>query len=190
MAEASPKLKSKWKKKMRQPLPKWHTYQGNTNDCGPFCATIVANTLGDAPLVDAPMLARAMEKPAPGLGRLLPSRIKGWATFPWGVARVLRSLGFRARWRPLASIKRLEDNLDKEIISIVIVGNPLHFANRKWHGWSHYKVLYASSSEQGWAFVDPAATTSEVFSYQDAKSFKREWTQMGRNLIEVWKDEV
>ena len=85
MANKTPALKKSWKEQMKQPLPKWHTNQGTSNDCGPYCATIAANSLRDAAVVDANVLARALEEAPQDAGRLLPARVKGWATFPWDV---------------------------------------------------------------------------------------------------------
>lgn len=185
------KLNKTWKKQLPQPLPKWHVHQGASNDCGPYCATIVANALRDDAVVDPHSLARALEQAPEDAptgnawrAKLLPARIKGWATFPWGVVYALESMGFQARWRVGASLKRLRKNLDKGRTTIVIVGDPLNSVDGQWRGWAHYKILYAWDPDSGWAFVDPAAT--DVFSYQDAESFKEQWTWMGRNLIEVW----
>ncbi|MBN1874445.1 MAG: hypothetical protein JXA33_09465 [Anaerolineae bacterium] len=188
---AEPKLQKHWAKMLSKPVPKWHTYQGNSNDCGPFCATMAANALRDAPVVDAPTLARTMEEaPEDDVVRLLPPRIKGWATFPWGVVYALRKMGFEARWRFGVSKARLRENLDEDRVSIVIVGDPLAFKEGKWVGWAHYKVLYAWDPEDGWAFVDPAAPASQVYSYQDDEAFEDQWSWMGRHVIEVWDEEA
>jgi len=191
MATHKPKLKKKarWKKQYKQPLHKWHIHQGNTNDCGPFSATIAANALRDALVLDAPTLARAMERAPEDKRRIIPARIKGWATFPWGVVYALRKMGFKARWRMGASLNRLQRNLDRGRVSIVIVGDPLNFKDGVWRGWAHYKVLYAWDPDEGWAFVDPAAREEEVFSYQEPDEFAEQWTWMGRHLIEVWDDD-
>jgi len=188
MADAMPKLKKVWKKQMRQPLPKWHKHQGGTNDCGPYSAMIAANALRNAAIVDAKTLARAMEGAPDVRGTIFPSRIKGWATFPWGIVHALRALGFKARWRVGASLKRLQENLDKGLSTIVIVGDPLDFEDGEWRGWAHYKVLYAWDSENGWAFVDPITPEGEAFSYQDEESFEEQWTWMGRHVIEIWEE--
>ncbi len=190
MVRQIPKLKYKWDKVMPQPLPKWHVYQGHTNDCGPFCATIAANALHDDAVVDAPTLARAMEGAPQDMGRLLPSRVKGWATFPWGLVHALRSLGFQARWRVAASLDRLKNNVYEDRVTIVIVGDPFDFEDGEWRGWAHYKVLYAWDPESGFAFVDPASSEADVFSYQDAASFEHEWSWMGRIMIEVWTEDT
>ncbi len=189
MSDTKPKLKKKFQKSLNYPLPEWHVNQGNSNDCGPFSATIVANALRNAAVVDAPKLARAMEDAPREPGQLLPARMKGWATFPWGIVYALRSFGFEAQWKMGTSLRRLKGNLDKGVTSIVIVGDPLRFDNGKWAGWAHYKVLYAWDPEEGWAFVDPAAPDSDIFSYQDDKSFQEQWTWMGRHVIEVWVKE-
>ena len=115
MADKKPKKKNKvWKNAIKKPLPKWHVNQGNSNDCGPFCATIVANGIRDANIINPERLARQMEGGPDQRHYLLPQRIKGWATFPWGVANALRSMGFKARWRVGSSFKRLQQNVDAD----------------------------------------------------------------------------
>ena len=168
-----------WAKRMPHPLPDWHQWQGRTNDCGPFSAAIVTNALLDAHAVDGALMAESMT------GRAIPERIPNWATFPWGVVRALRRMAVRARWRVGASPSRLVRNLDEGRTTIVIVGEPLRFAGWRYQGWAHYKVLYAWDPVRGWAFVDPAARQSTVYTYQDAETFRRQWTSMGRQLVEI-----
>lgn len=174
-----------WKKQLTQPLPKWHRHQGSSNDCGPYSVMIITNGLHDAALVDGDQLARAMEGSMTERGTLLPSRIKGWATFPWGVAAALRRQGLDARWRPFRAKRHLWANLNRGWPTIVIVGDPLKFTNGTYAGWSHYKVLYAWDPADGFAFVDPAADDGVAFSYQDEAAFDEQWAAMGRQIIEV-----
>lgn len=175
-----------WKKQLWQPLPKWHRHQGSSNDCGPYCAAMAANGLRDALVVaDPDALARKMEGPPSERGMVLPARVPNWATFPWGVAGVLRSLGFKAQWRPFAATRDLWANLNRNRVTIVIIGEPWRWRDGKYTGWSHYKLLYAWDPEEGWAFVDPAADEGVVFSYQDEESFDTQWRAMGRQIIEV-----
>ncbi len=174
-----------WKKQLRQPLPKWHRHQGSSNDCGPYSVMIVTNGLRDASVVDGDALARAMEGSVAQRGSLLPARIRGWATFPWGVAAALRRQGLAARWRLLRSKRDLWANLNRGWPTIVIIGSPLSFRDGRYTGWSHYKVLYAWDPDEGFAFVDPAADTGVAFSYQDEASFDQQWGAMGRQIIEV-----
>ena len=181
---AQPKHKA-WKKHLRQPLPKWQRQQGDSNDCGPYSVMIVTNGLRDAPVVDGDALARRMEGP-PGTRRsLLPLRIKGWATFPWGVATALRQQGLRARWRVWSSFRTLWANLNRGWPTIVLVGQPFRRVDGKYAGWSHYKVLYAWDPAEGFAFVDPAAANGVAYSTQDQATFLKEWTAMGRQIVEV-----
>lgn len=174
-----------WKKQLGHPLPKWHRHQGSSNDCGPYSAMIVANGLQDAPVVDADVLARAMEGPPAVRGSLIPERIPGWATFPWGVVRALRRAGYRARWRIAVPVRELYANLNRQRPTIVIVGDPFRFKGGAFAGWSHYKVLYAWDPEDGFAFVDPAADDDVVFTTQPQAEFEQQWTAMGRQVIEV-----
>ena len=188
MADTMLKTKNKvWKKRLKKPVPKWHVNQGTSNDCGPFCVTMIANGMRDANIVNAEQLARKMET---GLGErryLLPQRIKGWATFPWGIANALRDMGFHARWRIGTSLEHLQQNLDEDRPTVVLIGKPLVYKNKKYVGWSHYKIVYAYDEDE-WAFVDPLAKPGVVYSYQDAESFKNQWTNMGRIIIEVWDE--
>jgi hypothetical protein len=164
---------------MRTPLPDWHQWQGWTNNCGPFSAAIVANALLDAHVADGTLVAESMNAGA------IPERIPEWATFPWGVIRALRRMAVRARWRAAVPESRLLRNLDAGRTTIVMVGEPLRFEGWTYKGWGHYKVLYAWDPVKGWAFVDPAAPRSRVYSYQDAATFRRQWTWLGRQVIEV-----
>ena len=188
MANTMPKTKNKvWKKKLKKPLPKWHVNQGNSNDCGPFCVTILANGIRDANIVNPEKLAREMESELKQRKYILPQRIKGWATFPWGVVNALRGLGLQARWRAGASIDHLLQNLDEDRPTVVVIGKPVAFRDGQYVGWSHYKVVYAYDDEE-WVCVDPLAKSSVVYSYQDAESFKKQWTAMGRIIIEAWDE--
>ncbi len=168
-----------WAKRMHNPLPDWHQWQGWTNDCGPFSTAIVTNAMLEAHAVDGALLAQSMT------GRTIPERIPNWATFPWGVVWALRRMAIRARWRVGASESRLVRNLDEGRTTIVIVGEPLRFEKWEYKGWAHYKVLYAWDPDKGWAFVDPAASRSTVYTYQKPEAFRRQWTLMGRQLVEV-----
>ncbi len=174
-----------WKKEARAPLPKWHRHQGSSNDCGPYSVMVVANSLRDAAVVDGDALARRMEGPPSVRGTWVPMRVRGWATFPWGVALALRQEGFRARWRVGATLRDLWANLNRGWTTIVLVGEPFRRRHGKLDGWSHYKVLYAWDPDEGFAFVDPYAEDDVVYTVQTEKAFLKEWTAMGRQLIEV-----
>jgi hypothetical protein len=188
VTDSKPKTKNKaWVKMLKGSVPEWHVNQGNSNDCGPFCVTMVVNGLRDAPLVNPEQLARTMEAGYGDRHYLFPQRIKGWATFPWGVVNAFRREGLNARFCLGVSIARLQRNLDIDRPTIVIVGKPLAFRKGKYAGWSHYKIVYAYDGEE-WAFVDPAAQTNVVYSYQDTATFKKQWTAMGRIIIEVWDE--
>lgn len=174
-----------WKKQLRLPLSKWHRHQGNSNDCGPYSVMIVTNGLRDAPVVDGDTLARSMERGPAVWGSLLPARIKGWATFPWGIAQALRRQGLDARWRVLRVKRDLWANLNRGWPTIVVIGQPFLFRDGVYAGWSHYKVLFAWDPEEGFAFVDPAAAAGVAFTYQDETLFEEQWAAMGRQIIEV-----
>ncbi len=162
------------------PFPRWHRHQGATNDCGPISAAIVINALRGARVADAAQLSRRLERRS---GLHPPGRIPHWATFPWGMTRLFREHGLRARWRLWVPEARLRHDLERGIAVIVLVGEPLRFRRMRWRGWTHYKVLYGY--EEGmWLFVDPAALVP--LSRQRDEAFARLWRNTGRQIIEVW----
>ncbi len=175
-----------WKKTLTQPLAKWHRHQGSSNDCGPYSVMITANGLLDQPVVNGDVLARAMEGPPALRGTLWPSRIPGWATFPWGIAAALQRVGLHARWRVGVPLRELYANLNRGRVTIVIVGEPFRFVGRSYAGWSHYKVLYAWDPQEGFAFVDPAAAGGVAYPIQREAEFVKQWTKMGRQIVEAW----
>lgn len=167
--------------KLSLPVERFHVHQGATNDCGPYCVTMVSNALYQAPLVHAMALAKELSQ------RGFPQRIPGWATLPWGIVASLRRLGLHARWRMGASLERLFVNLRRDCVTIVIIGQPLHFVGRKWHGWSHYKILDAWDPERGLGFIDPFASSDVGITWQQLDEFRFQWAWMGKQMIEVWR---
>ncbi|MBN1487852.1 MAG: hypothetical protein JW981_09435, partial [Anaerolineae bacterium] len=180
---------NRWPLLMSHPILRWHIYQGTNNDCGPYCAAMAINTLKEEQEVAGETLAFSLSQYAPSITKpQLPSRVENWATFPWGIVRAVQGAGLQARWRVFRNTEQLRQNLRQGRITIVLVGQPLHFKGRKWQGWSHYKLLYAWHPNEGWAFVDPAATLEKHngVSFQSSEEFQRQWSWMGRQLIEIW----
>ena len=177
------------------PLHRFHHYQGDTNDCGPFCVAIAVNGLRGEMILEGSTVARQMERlrwsrgfpPLPVL-----DKIPGWATLPWGLSDELRRHGFRARWRLFGTRERLLRNLLTGRVTIVAIGEPLRFVKGRWQGWGHLKLPYAWDPERGWAFVDPGiARRSEDpwlvhgIGWQDDETFVRQWGWMLRFMVEV-----
>lgn len=163
------------------PVGRYHVHQRDSNDCGPYCVAMVANTLYDGPFVNAAVLAAELDQ------RGFPERIPGWATLPWGVVASLRRLGLRARWRVGGSLKRLFANLRQNRLTIVIIGEPLRFVGRRWQGWSHYKILVAWQPDRGLGFVDPFTARADGMTWQSLDEFRRQWAWMGKQIVEVWR---
>ncbi len=163
------------------PFPRWHQNQGAENDCGPVSAAIVINALQGRAMVKAAHLSRELGQ---WHGLRPPGRIPRWATFPWGMVRLFRSYGLRARWRLLVGEARLRQALGRGLAVVVLVGEPLRFERGHWRGWMHYKVLYGYD-EETWLFVDPAALSP--ITRQRTEIFMREWRNAARQIIEVWK---
>jgi len=169
--------------KLSLPVEQYHVFQRDSNDCGPYCVAMVTNALYGASFVNAEALSEELNQ------RGFPERISGWATLPWGIVGSLRRLGLHARWYLGASLRRLFDNLQQDRITIVMIGEPLHFEGRKWSGWSHYKILDAWDPEHklNLGFVDPATSHISGMTWQSLDEFRRQWTWMGRQIVEVWR---
>ncbi|MFP4344487.1 MAG: hypothetical protein ACLFU8_07335 [Anaerolineales bacterium] len=162
------------------PFDRWHIYQGRSNDCGPACIAIVANTLRGASVTGVDVLSQALVEARP-----LPGRVRRWATFPWGMARAFRDLGFHARWRVGVSAGRLRKNLLAGRATVLLVGRPLRVVQGRWRGWAHYKVLYSWAPHGEWGFVDPAVASPPVI-HQPARALRTDWNWLGRQSVEVW----
>jgi len=163
------------------PVARFHVHQRDSNDCGPYCVAMVANTLYEGPFVNAAALAHELDR------RGLPERFPGWATLPWGAVASLRRMGLHARWHVGTSLKRLFANLRQNCLTIVIIGEPLRFVRRQWRGWSHYKILVAWSPDRGLGFVDPFTARADGMTWQSLDEFRRQWAWMGWQIIEVWR---
>ena len=151
-----------------------HQHQGSGNHCGPFAAAIALRALGRAE-VDGETLARELNRPR-WIGPLpLIRRIPNWATFPWGVADVLRRYGLRARWRFAAPWSLLHHGLEQGWLLLPVFGQwrPL---------WAHIAVLAAYHPQKGWGFVDSAHPRPELV-WRDTATFARQWRSYGRLLV-------
>lgn len=162
-------------------LLRYHQYQGQSNDCAPFSAAIVINTVRDAVVASGRQLAQDMNRPR--VGRLGPlpvpvvRRIPNWATFPWGVADVLRQYSVACRWQFGASPQTLRRALAEDRIVLPVIGEirPL---------WAHMKPLAAVDPAAGWGFCDPAHSGAELVWQADA-DFLRQWGNYGRIIVET-----
>lgn len=165
--------------KLSLAVEQYHVHQRETNDCGPYCVAMVTNALYGGTFVNAAALAEELNR------RGFPERIPNWATLPWGIVAALRRLGLRAHWHLGVSLRRLFRNLHEDRVTIVLIGEPLYFAERAWRGWSHYKILDAWDPERGLGFVDPATANVTGMTWQLLDGFRRQWSWMARQIIEV-----
>lgn len=154
-----------------------HQCQGLTNNCGPFAAATILNTLMHTNTTGDEIAERMNH---PRLIGILPviRRVPNWASFPWGLVDILKENGIHADWRPFRKPLELLDNLHSGLIQMVILGSwsPL---------WAHVLVLVAYHPEHGWGFSDPAMPDKKIY-WRDHQSFLHQWTVMGRNLIRVY----
>ena len=180
---------------MRLPLSRYHRYQKESLNCGPYSLSIVANALLDEERFDPDVVAEELNRPSVAsspIPHLVIRRIPNSATFPWGIADYLRQHGFRAKWRPWGNMDRLLKNLRDQVATIVMIGEPVKFEGTKYTGWAHVKPVYGYEEGVGLAFVDPGypKDPDDVWGgqgifWQDEKSFLREWANLLRIMIEV-----
>lgn len=182
--------------RLRKPVYRHHQYQALTNDCGPTSLAIAANALLGCEELSGAMVAQEMNR----LGLawrafpyLAPSRIPGWATFPWGIVHHLRRQGISARWRLFGTVDGLRRNLIDDRITIVTIGEPLRWNGTEYQGWAHVKVVFGYVPGRGFLFVDPAVDRSDNptrleyhgLSWQPEDEFKRQWRNLLRIYVEV-----
>jgi hypothetical protein len=142
-----------------QPVYRYHAYQGDTDNCGPYAVAIAANAyLGEArfdPLQVAQAMNRPLFKARPLPHWVLVRRPNG-PSLPWGMAAFLTErLGAPARCRWRCDEPLLRRNLQQGLLTIVFIGDPLRFERGRYRGWAHAKVLYGVDPARGYAFVDP-----------------------------------
>jgi hypothetical protein len=153
-----------------------HQFQGNSNDCGPFCAAILLNAFKQLDVSGAE-LAKQMNRLV--WNGVFPKirRIPGWATFPWGIVDVLKEAEFESHWQMFKSISDIYPLITKPVITVVVIGefHPL---------WSHYKILAAHESLKGWGFVNPAFPSGDL-QWDTHSYFYTHWRNYGCQIIQV-----
>jgi hypothetical protein len=182
---------------LRKPVYKYHQFQGSSNDCGPSSLSIAANAMLGKVRFKAPRVAEEMNdvafEPRP-IPHWVVRRVPDWATFPWGIVHYLRENNISARWSLFGTVEKLQANLQADLITIVIIGQPLLF--KKWRpaGWSHAKTLFGHIPAKGFLFVDsahkprpdrPGTWAEHGLTWQDEKEFMKQWRSMLRIYIEV-----
>jgi hypothetical protein len=154
-----------------------HQYQGNTNDCGPYCAAEVISLLNHSSRAGSEV-SKAMEA-LWRQGEFLPvfRKFRNWATMPWGIRDALREEGIPAYWKVRQKPDDLLRMLKENSIPIVLVGTfrPM---------WSHYKILAAFNPSRGYGFVD-SAYKKKALRWDSAAYFEKRWKNYGSQVIQV-----
>lgn len=177
---------------MRQPKPlsTYHSphqkailktlqYQGFSNHCAPYTIASVVNALRQVRLEGA-NLAEEMNHPV--WRGLIPvvRRIPNSATFPWGIADMLRTYGLKARWRLFAKPESMIEGLPQGKIYMPIIGS--------WKPvWAHVITLVAWDPQLGWGLANTQHPEAFIEWVEDAK-FRSMWRKMGNLLVEAWKE--
>lgn len=140
-------------------LGDFHQYQGVTNDCGPTAAAILGNAYLDDIRYQGSEVAERMNRgmfPGFDLQAFIPARIPGWATFPWGITRFLRSQQIPASWKIFGHRGTLMQAVQDGRLTAVVIGQPFLCRGWRWEGWSHYLILVGYQQVHGWLLLDPA----------------------------------
>ncbi len=155
-------------------LQQHHFFQNQTNDCGPCVIATIHNALQTRP-IHFNTLSQALNRYTSK--RLPPDRLANSATFPWGMVRILRQLGFSAHWRLWAKPKDLQRVNTPGLILVTITGqwSPL---------WAHYMILVALDANLGPGFINPAISQPEI-DWRPQAQFYKEWSAFGRQLVEI-----
>jgi hypothetical protein len=181
----------------RTPVYRYHQYQGQTKDCGPTSLAIAANALLGEDRFQGPVVAQEMNDPAfevRPFPHFVVRRIQNWATFPWGIVHYLQQHDIPARWSPLGTVNILRRNLLADRLTIVMLGELLHWENRRYAAWGHAKVLFGYAPGQGFLFVDPAyerrpdaPDSWEHYGlfWQEETEFLRQWRGLFSIYVEV-----
>lgn len=151
-------------------------WQQRRNDCGPYTTATVINALCGTKL-DGSLLAKQMARPAWRGWHPVIRRIPNWATFPWGIADVLRRNGLNASWRFFASQDLLRNGLRQGRVLMPVTGSWLPL-------WAHVMTLLAHDPAKGWGFANTQRDDHEM-DWLDNNTFTRQWKAMGSLLIVV-----
>jgi hypothetical protein len=149
-------------------------FQGMSNDCGPYTTATVLKAIRGLELNPAE-LARRMEKPVWRGPIFVVRRVPNWATFPWGIADVLREHGLNARWRFFTSPDEVFANLERGDIVMPVIGS--------WRPvWAHVMTLVVWEPQEGWGFANTQYNHQNVH-WVPEEVFQRQWRAMGRLVI-------
>jgi len=175
------------------PIYDYHQYQGQTNNCGPTSLAILMNAFTRSTAFSGPLIADELNEWTKHFPKLLVPRISGWATFPWGLAQYLRYKNLPGSWAPFGSLNKLIDNIKRETMTMVVIGEPFRFKDAKYVGWAHIKVLYGYTPGTLY-FVDPqyrkeAGSINEIGNSgvyrQSEGDFLKLWSNLFRLYIEL-----
>ncbi len=169
-----------------RPLAHYHIAQGDTNDCGPHVVTTAINFWLGQDVLAAHTVAQAMNRPrwSAGFPPLVVRRIPNWATFPWGIADMLRQHGIPARWRLRASEDDLLRALREDRLAMPVYGEPLRRRGWRFTGWSHVVILAGwTPATNTFQFIDSSQLTAPTSIPRDR--FLNLWGNMGRLLVEI-----
>jgi len=179
-----------------QPVYRYHAYQGDTDNCGPYAVTIAANAYLGKARFDPLQVAEGMNRPlfkAHPLPHWVLLRLPNGPSFPWGMAAYLAErLRIPAACHWGFSEAQLQRNLAQGLLTIVFIGDLLRFERARYRGWAHAKVLYGFDETRGYAFVDPGYAVDAGdpwaalgISWQARQEFLAGWRGVLRAAITV-----
>lgn len=152
------------------------TFQGQSNDCGPFTTATVLNALCGINIVPE-LLAREMDKPVWRGPLFVVRRVPRWATFPWGMVDIFIQYGLNATWRPFASKSFLRKTLSDSKVLMPIIGSIIPL-------WAHVMSLVAWDVSKGWGFANTQFSRQGIH-WLSEEIFTKQWRAMANMLVEV-----
>jgi len=178
----------------KTPIYQYHQYQGNTNNCGPMSLAISMNAFVHEETFNGENIAMELDHWIKHFPKLIIPRISNWATFPWGLVQYLRYQKIPGKWSLSGSSEKLKENIKREIITIIFVGEPLRWKNGKYDGWSHIKVLYGNSPGH-FFFIDPAyrkntGSNNELSDSGISKQSEEEFLKIWKNMFKIYVELV
>lgn len=149
-------------------------YQGMTNNCGPFTTATILNALRGLEIL-GDQLALEMNRPVWRGPLFVVRRVENWATFPWGMADVMREHGLTSSWRLFTNPETLKEYLEQGRVLMPMIGEwkPL---------WAHVMTLVAWDPDKGWGFADTRYTHHDL-TWESDERFRRYWRATGRLLV-------
>ncbi len=169
-----------------RPLDSYYQHQGDSNDCGPHVVAMAINFWRGTEELDGHAVAQIMNRPRVQAAwfPLVIRRVPNWATFPWGIADMLRQHDIPARWRLYATEEHIQRALRENRLIMPMFGEPFRRRDGHYSGWSHVALIsgYDEATEE-YIFVD--SSEYHAPTRRPRAEFLQLWGNLARLLVET-----